>query len=115
MPHTTAVIIPTEGEITTTDLPNDTSERLAKLQTLVNGYIEPVDLNEDLSIFVNEEGKIARLPHNPRATALFNGTLTPGDYIAGTAVLIGQPDSDGDATSVNLTHADRLLGTNLAD
>jgi|SRR5699024_6880298 len=110
---TTAVIIPTEGDITTTTLPDDTSERLDALQHLVEGYIEPVDINEDLSIFVNEEGKLEGLPYNPRATDLFDGNLMPGDYIAGTAVLIGQPDDNGDATSVNLTQADQLLGTHL--
>lgn len=43
--------------------PGDT---LKGLQQLVGGYIEPVDVEEYLSVYVNEEGLLLDLPANRR-------------------------------------------------
>jgi hypothetical protein len=59
-------------------------------------------------MYLNEEGKITDppLPANDRATALAHDALLPGDYIAGTAVILGPVDDDGNDTACELSLAD---------
>lgn len=74
-------------------------------QGLVGGWIEsaPVD-RDDLSLFINEEGKVNNLPRNPRADDLWRNLLPSGrisgDYIAGTAVVVGFDATTGDDVDV---------------
>jgi hypothetical protein len=69
------------------------------LKRLVGGYFQvlsPPD-EPDITCWFNEEGKIEQLPRNERATALLEPGrwLQPGDYVAGDAVLTGEPDREG--------------------
>jgi hypothetical protein len=106
-----AVVIPTGSEpATVVTIPAE--QRLASLQDYVGGYIEAVDVSEVLtdngrrrvacSIFLNEEGKMQRLPVNARATDL--AAITIGgwrnDVIVGQVVVTGQPDGRGETTDV---------------
>lgn len=74
-------------------------------QDLVGGWIEsaPVD-RDDLSLFINEEGKVMNLPRNSRADDFWRDLLPtgriPGDYIAGTAVVVGFDPTTGDDVDV---------------
>lgn len=64
--------------------------RLKVLQDLVGGCIEYVRLREDISLVVNEEGKIRGLEYNDRATLVaraFNA-IGENDWITGDAVLL---------------------------
>lgn len=74
-------------------------------QRLVGGWIEsaPVD-RDDLSLFINEEGKVLNLPRNSRADDLWRTLLPsgriPGDYIAGPAVVVGFDATTGEDVDV---------------
>ena len=60
-------------------------DTLAALQKAVGGYIEKVELlprNPDLVLLVNEEGRLAKLPYNDRASML------AGEPIVGPAIVI---------------------------
>ncbi|WP_380162663.1 DUF3846 domain-containing protein [Kineococcus sp. R86509] len=88
-------------------------------QSLVGGWIEsaPVD-RDDLSLFINEEGKVMNLPRNSRADDLWRNLLPsgriPGDYIAGTAVVVGFDATTGaDADVPDSIVADLLPQTGL--
>lgn len=70
---------------------------LQTLQSLVGGFIEPVTLSHDATLWLNEEGKIYGLAVNETATALVTHArigLQPDDYIVGTCVITGSTGSD---------------------
>lgn len=67
---------------------------------IVGGWLEVVGLTGPLaSLYINEEGKLRRLPLNQRATALVqrhNAML--GDFIVGDVFIAGPPDLEGNDT-----------------
>ena len=94
-----ALQVKTTGEVTELDLEPDT---LATLQAGVGGYIEAIDLANDLTMWCNEEGKLHGLPHNPFAQFMWDkayGIHT--DYIVGDIVLTGGSDKDGETLGLS--------------
>ncbi|WP_181064359.1 DUF3846 domain-containing protein [Pseudoclavibacter sp. AY1F1] len=70
---------------------------------LVDGWTEAVDVPAlGISIYVNEEGLVRRLPFNARASAIWwaNCERLPDAMLVGDAVVVGYPDDDGKATDV---------------
>jgi hypothetical protein len=68
---------------------------------LNGGYLELVPLSDDVVLYVDEDGIAKGLPRNDLATTVVRNalakvgrTLLPGDYIKGTAVFVGQAESD---------------------
>lgn len=89
-----ALVISTTGEIETIDIAEDT---LAKLQGAVGGWVQAIDLSDTVTMWLNEEGKLEGLPHNPTAQSLFDSAFGSGhDYLVGNVVLTGGVDSEGD-------------------
>lgn len=88
---------------------------LEDYQAAVGGNIEAIDfVNPAASFFVNEEGKLIRLEMNRRATLmlwLHNPAFRGQDVIMGPAVLIGQPDSEGDTTDAPQELDDLIFDT----
>jgi hypothetical protein len=78
-------------------------QQLKTLQTAVGGYVEPVALGPDLMMWVNEDGKMTRLPFNQAATSIFIKHRGGSDYIVGQVVFTGGTDDDGN--SLGLTEA----------
>jgi Domain of unknown function (DUF3846) len=78
------------------------SSGLRDLQRLVDGNIDyaPTD-HDDLTLWINDEGKMLQLARNERADAWWKANIHAtfaGDYIAGDAVLVGfDPESGEDA------------------
>lgn len=80
---------------------------LKPLQSAVGGYIEVSGQETtagDLSFYFNEEGKLEGLAPNRRGTELWEaacrsaGTMhLPGDYLAGTVVIAGGVDDEGES------------------
>jgi hypothetical protein len=102
----TAIIIKTNYEMVAVDL--KASDELETLQSAVGGWIEAVDLAEDLTMWVNEEGKLKGLEVNPIGTDLFNKYFKDHrDIIVGDIVLTGGTNSKGN--TVGLT-AKQLRG-----
>ncbi len=58
---------------------------LHKLQQMVGGYIEVIDVSNTVCIIVNEEGKLNNLTPNRR----FNG-----DILVGTILIVGLDDEN---------------------
>lgn len=102
----TVLVLPVDDWPYLTEVVGD----LASYQDLVGGYIEMVSLtrNPDALLVINEDGKRLDLMRNALAGLLLNATgtrLFPGDYIAGTAVVVGRLHAetgveDGDLHSV---------------
>lgn len=94
-----AIIIKTTGE---TEIVDFSTDSLAVLQNAVGGWVQAIDLNDNLTLWVNEEGKLDGLPHNPLAQNFFDLRFGTGaDIIVGNAVLTGGVDSNGDTLGLD--------------
>lgn len=82
-------------------------------QVAVDGWIEAVDVpGLGITIYVNEEGLLRRLPFNSRASFLW-WYHVPGAHqamLVGNAVIVGLPDENGDSTDVPQVVIDLLTG-----
>lgn len=95
-----ALQVKTTGEVIELDLSSDSLETLQKA---VGGWVQAVDLDSDLSLWCNEEGKMNGLPHNTIAQSFWDKAFGEHtDYIVGDIVLTGGTDSEGDL--IGLTH-----------
>lgn len=87
---------------------------LKTLQTLVGGYID-VAASEDntISIFINDEGAINGMPVNELATgfwwAVNPAARASAQYLHGTAVVAGGPDSEGETTNIPEQIAETII------
>ena len=81
-----AVIIKTDGTITETKPKNGTDFSLEELRAAIGGgYIEVIRTVDDGRIMVlDEEGKLKKLPVNPKATALYPNLA---DFICGDVLV----------------------------
>lgn len=94
-----AIIIKTTGE---TEIVDFSTNSLAVLQNAVGGWVQAIELNDNLTLWVNEEGKLEDLPHNPLAQHFFDLRFGPGaDYIVGNAVFTGGADRNGDTLGLD--------------
>ena len=60
--------------------------KLKELQSIVGGYIECLYLKDDMTMVVNEEGKLDGLPFNDMATAIaYNSSYA--DSIVGSVLV----------------------------
>lgn len=66
---------------------NGTNFSLEELQAIVGGYIELVQLPQDMEMYCNEEGKLKGLPYNSVATALTRKVLAASDEIVGDVIV----------------------------
>lgn len=66
------------------------------LQEAVEGLIEPVDLANTLTMWVNEEGKLIGKTPNPFATEAWFRKYDATDIVVGTVVFTGGTDAEGE-------------------
>jgi hypothetical protein len=93
-----AVAISPAGSVELIDL---SSGSLEKLQTAVGGWVQAIELSNELTLWCNEEGKMIGLEHNPLAQHLWDRAFGAGtDYIVGTVVLTGGTDDEGDTIGI---------------
>lgn len=92
-----AILIPVEGPPVLT-----AEETLEDIQRIVGGYVEALSLADDLTGWINDDGKAMGLPRNARATGFYEalGVGVPGDFIAGPMLLTGPANAEGDETDV---------------
>ena len=70
---------------------------LRLLQGAVGGWIQAIDLSDNLTMWCNEEGKLDGLATNSFATRLFTKRFGEGtDIIVGNIVLTGGVDDEGE-------------------
>jgi hypothetical protein len=79
-------------------------KRLEDMQRLVGGYIQLLSLLEPAAqMYINEDGKVYRLPVNDRATTILwghNPVYAGRDFVVGDAFIIGPFDSSDNYTNV---------------
>lgn len=96
----TAVFIPADTDL---DMEVREVEQVEDLQSAVGGWFEPIDVHFlGLTIYVNEEGRVRRMPFNARASFLWWYHAPNQDLamLMGDAIVVGKPNKAGDDTSV---------------
>jgi hypothetical protein len=89
----TALRINTDMTTEIIDLSNNEYEQLS---SAVDGWIQAVNLNPNLTIWCNEEGKMRGMSPNLIATAVWEKYFGRTDVIVGNAVFTGAPDEEGE-------------------
>ena len=87
-----AIKITSSGEISEIQI-NDT-DKLHELQIHIGGYIQQVRILGTLTMLMNEEGKLHRLPENEFATYLYQSWVYPQDSVVGDVVLVKMKDGE---------------------
>lgn len=95
--------ITTDGNVQELD-----SISLAVLQESVGGYVQAIDLRDDVTMWCNEEGKLEGLPHNPVGQALWAQAFGATDYIVGNVVFTGGADKDGETLPLSEERASEI-------
>lgn len=88
------IYVPVEKE---SELLEADNLELSEYQTLVGGWIEHIYLPGGVIAVVNEEGALAGLPVNTRATSVVSALLGRAQPIVGAAVFIGTGDNGDEA------------------
>jgi hypothetical protein len=106
-----ALVIEPGGEVRITQL----QRGCEPLQKLVGGWIEAVySIDQELTFWINEEGKLIGLVPNPFGTAVWHGTNPNAervnDFLCGTVVVTGGVDDLGETLSIPATLRDMIIG-----
>lgn len=106
-----AIIIKTDGTVERVTLSGDGSEEFAMIQKAVEGWVQRVPLEDyTLLMWLNEEGKIHGLPHNPLAQRLWDKDWGAGiERIVGNVVITGDDSDEGETGGLPEGVADRLV------
>jgi len=103
-----AVQVQVDGSINRLDL-DAPQGSYQVLKDGVGGWIEAVDLREDMTMWLNEEGKLDGLPVNVMASRMFNEAFGAGkDIMVGDAVFTGGTDDEGDTLGLTEEQAQEL-------
>lgn len=86
---------------------------LAILQSVVDGLIEPIDLADKLTMWVNEEGKLVGKTPNPFATSAWFRKYDATDIVVGTVAFTGGTDAEG--ATLGLTDENLKMLQTIAD
>lgn len=71
------------------------------LRDAVGGYIECVSINNEMDIWLNEEGKLNGLDLNIIATAFYQMRYKTSDFIVGNVIITGGADEEGDTLGLS--------------
>lgn len=102
-----AVTIATDGTKAVVDFDKGNSYEL--LRSAVDGWIECVSLSPTADMWINEEGKINRLPQNPTATGLWVDLYGYTDVIMGNVVITGGADEEGETLGLTDEQVDYYM------
>lgn len=101
----TALRINTDFTTEILDLDTDT---LKKLQDAVGGWVQAVDLRDDLTVWCNEEGKLIGLTPNVIGTHMWERSFGMTDAIMGNVVFTGGTDANGENLALPLAWLTQL-------
>lgn len=100
-----ALVVKADGTHSVLDVETDF---LSKMQNAVDGLIEPIDITDTITMWVNEEF-LLRNSYEPNllGTAMYQ-SVGGGSVIMGTIVFTGGTDFDGDTMGLSDSEFDRL-------
>lgn len=95
-----------ETQVVDLDAPEGT---LKVLQSAVDGWVQPVDLSEEMTMWVNEEGKLIGLIRNDKANVIFRETFGAVDVIMGDVIFTGGVDDEGETIGLTDEQVNKLI------
>ncbi len=102
------VVIKADGTLERLDL-SESEQELKSLQNAVGGYVQVIELEDDFTMWVNEEGKLLNLPVNEIATVIWEVRFgLDTDIICGDVVFTGGMDEDGETLTISEANIQRL-------
>lgn len=103
-----AVVIKTDG---TKDIVEfEVGNSFDLIQKSVGGYFQVIGLpKSNADLWVNEEGKINRLPQNPLATGLWVDEFGYTDAICGNVIITGGVDENGETLGLTLEQVAKFM------
>ena len=102
------VVIKADGTLERLDL-SESEQELKSLQNAVGGYVQVIELEDDFTMWVNEEGKLLNLPVNEIATVIWEVRFgLDTDIICGDVVFTGGMDEDGETLTISEANVQRL-------
>jgi hypothetical protein len=84
----------------TTEVLDLEADSLSQLQEAVGGLVQAIDLQDNLTLWCNEEGKLIGLPVNVMGTRLWEKSFGLTDVIMGNVVFTGGTDDEGDNLAI---------------
>lgn len=103
----TALVVNSDGTQSVLDVE---TEFLSKLQHAVDGLIQPVDITDTITMWVNEEFLFRNsFEPNLLGTAMYQSIGGQG-VIMGTIVFTGGTDSDGNTLGLSTTEFEKIQG-----
>lgn len=102
-----AIKLNTDGIAEEVTLEGEGSQ-LKQLQEAVGGWIQAVDLNPTLTMWLNEEGKLNNLPFNTLATELWEEAYGETDFIVGNVIFTGGTGEEGETLGLDEDTANKL-------
>lgn len=102
-----ATIVRTDHTTEVIDLEAGEGE-LRQLQKAVDGLVQPLDLQENITMWVNEEGLLRDLPLNLMPTMLFKEMFDQTTPILGDVIFTGGTDEEGNTEELPLEAQMRL-------
>jgi hypothetical protein len=90
---------------------------LKQLQDAVGGWVQSVPLANDLSIWLNEEGKFSDMKMNTVATMLWTRFYGMTDFVVGDVLFAGGPDAEGETNDISASwiHEIETAAANMRD
>lgn len=85
----------------TTEVLNLEPDSYTPLRDAVGGLIQAVDLNHDLTMWCNEEGKLMGLTPSMMGTLMWEKTFGMTDIIVGDVVFTGGTDDEGETLGLD--------------
>ena len=108
MDNKIGVVIKADGTLERLDL-SVSEQELKSLQNAVGGYVQVIELEEDFTMWVNEEGKLLGLEENKIATVIWEVRFgLDTDIICGDVVFTGGMDEDGETLTISEANIQRL-------
>ena len=101
-----ALVIKTAGDIEVVSFTAETEYEVIK--KAVGGYLEIIRLSPTMTMWINEEGKLDKLPYNHRATAIWNFYFGATDIVVGDVILTGGIDTDGNCLGLSLADGNKV-------
>lgn len=105
------LVITADGQVLLKTLSGDSTADWKLMTDAVGGYVERVPLEDyTLLMWVNEEGKLRGLPHNPLAQRLWDKSWGVGtDYVVGDVVITGDDTDEGETGGLPADVTNRLV------
>lgn len=103
-----AVKLTPEFELVEMDIEDN---ELNQLQDAVDGLIQPVDIDSNTTMWVNEEGLLRDdLELNHLANGIYAEVFGEQPFLRGNAVFTGGTDEDGNTIALSQKHLEALKG-----